>query len=199
MKTGNKNISDKKALRISLRILGTLCIVASCALLEVSRNMYSSSTSKARAVTTAGINTEANGEIAENKPVMNIRSFEAAGDSDSLQEEIGVAGFFLRNPLPKEEKSSCLLNVALRNNGKRCLLDFVSGSVMAKSEKIAGVESKASFSEPFGRSSGKGLELGAGEVVTLETRIQSSSVLECSNIAAVDIEVSCINAARLGA
>ncbi len=199
MSNADRNISKENALRVSLRIIGSLCILGSFLMLDTARKMYGSPINEANAVVTAKVDTKTSGKTADNIPVVNIRSVDSIEEGSNLQEEIAVAGFFLRSSKSEQNQPLCSLNVALRNNGKRCLLDFVSGSVIGDREKFAGDEVRASFSEPFGRDSGEGLELGAGQIVTLETPIQSSTFVECSKIVAVDIEVSCMNASSLGA
>ena len=74
MKTEDLDFPERKVLRLSLRIAGTLCILASCFLLVVAKDMYGPGLSEASAVVTAGVDTNSLKKIAENIPIVNIRS-----------------------------------------------------------------------------------------------------------------------------
>ncbi len=190
MNTEKDNVSKKGIFRTTTKLVGVLCLMASCGGSSQAKDPSNSVVIQEP----SQVQSTANNNIVESELGSSLDFDILPLDNSGLLEEVAVLKYFLESP----DENQCLLNFSLKNVGERCLLDFVAGKVILKNREESEQLVKASFSQPFGTETGNGLELGSGEIMSLEVPLRSKSAMDCSLAQSVNINVSCVNASRLG-
>ncbi len=183
-------IRSKGIFRTTTKLVGVLCLIASCGGnsqgLDPSNSAVSQKESQIQPIV--------HQETSEIELGYNSEFNSLPLDNSDLLEEVIVLNHFLERPA----ESQCSLNFSVKNEGERCLLDFVEGNVILGNEEESKQVVKASFAQRFGAETGNGLELGSGEIMSLEVPLKSGSEIDCSLTKSVNINISCVNASRLG-